>query len=100
MTSVRMIYVVVGETGEYSDRTEWLVAAFDTEEAAKARVIKATDRARELEQWTDLDDQPCRYSDAADKPTNQYDTKMRMAYTGTVYHYSAVPLIGGAYANS
>ena len=44
----RTIYVVVGSAGEYSDRNEWLVRAFDDEEAAKAFVLRASDKAREL----------------------------------------------------
>jgi len=33
------IYVVKGSTGEYSDRTEWLVKAFRTEQEAKDHII-------------------------------------------------------------
>lgn len=32
------IWIVSGSSGEYSDRTDWTVEAWTTEEAAKARV--------------------------------------------------------------
>lgn len=33
---MKSVWVVIGETGEYSDRREWCVAAFGNEEAAEA----------------------------------------------------------------
>jgi hypothetical protein len=35
------VYVVMGETGEYSDRAFWHVVAYRDEEAAKAHVQRA-----------------------------------------------------------
>jgi hypothetical protein len=86
--SAKTIYVVIGSTGEYSDRTEWLVIAFDSEDRAKQHVLSATARARELEQWVDADDEPWRYSEAKDKPTNEYDPEMKMQSMGTSYYYA------------
>jgi hypothetical protein len=34
------IHLVCGTTGEYSDRYEWIVAAFSTEEAAQKYIDK------------------------------------------------------------
>ena len=82
------IYVVMGRTGEYSDRSEWGVVAFKNEEAAKQHVEKATHRAKELEatkpsQWEDLQ---------AHLKKNEFDPNMELDYTGTSYYYMAVEL--------
>lgn len=37
------VYVVQGSCGEYSDHSEWLVAAFTDEEEAKAFVVACTE---------------------------------------------------------
>ena len=42
------IWIVMGSTGEYSDRGEWVVEAARTEEAAKARVTRLEGLLREL----------------------------------------------------
>ena len=42
------IFVVIGSCGEYSDRYQWLVAAFVDEEKAKLRMLDASRRAAEL----------------------------------------------------
>lgn len=41
------IYLVTGETGEYSDRCNWIVASYTTEEQAKLHVELATEAAKE-----------------------------------------------------
>ena len=46
---MREIYVVMGTTGEYSDKTEWPVKAFFDLSKAEDVVVKATARAAELE---------------------------------------------------
>ena len=43
------IYVVSASQGEYSDREEWVVKAFEDETAAKAFVEDATTRTRAAE---------------------------------------------------
>ena len=45
---MRKVYVVIGEQGEYSDRSEWCVAAWETEEQAKAHVLAATVLGRNI----------------------------------------------------
>jgi hypothetical protein len=42
------LYVVMGENGEYSDREEWLVAAYLDEAKAKAHVMRAETALREF----------------------------------------------------
>ncbi len=89
MTPARTIYVVVGSAGEYSDRNEWLVRAFDDEEAAKAFVLRATDKAREL--YAESEVQWAK-GNTAWRAINEYDPDMKFSYTGASYFYGAVPL--------
>ena len=79
------VYVVMGSTGEYSDRSEWPVVAFMDEEKAKQRVIDAERKAKELE-VTRKD----RYR--IEKGANEFDAEMQMDYTGTSYFYYTVGL--------
>ncbi len=80
------IYVVIGYTGEYSDRTEWLVKAFNSEDAAKEHVLSATKRAKEIEATRED-----RYR--SPKAANEFDPLMQMDYTGTYYNYESVELV-------
>ena len=72
----------MGTTGEYSDRTEWPVIAFEDKELAKQQVYFASIRANEIYNQMindinfDLDD---------NKNKNSYDPNMKMDYTGTSY---------------
>lgn len=81
----RTIYVVVGTTGEYSDRSEWLVCAFVKEQDAKDLVVNASRRAQELAAT-----RSSQYS--IERAANEYDPKMEMDYTGTTYYYAPVEL--------
>lgn len=90
MTRVpRNLYVVRGTTGEYSDRTEWLVAAYTDEAMAQTHAQLAAARARELapsrSDWA--------YKRADERPTNAYDPDFQMYYTGTDYTVETVPLL-------
>jgi len=77
------IYVVMGTTGEYSDREEWPVCAFYDEEKAKERVVLAEQRVRELILTMEYHE---------DDVTNEYDKYMRTDYTGTSYFYAKVDI--------
>ena len=77
------VYVVIGSTGEYSDRTEWIVCGFLDEEKAQERVLLAGAEARELF----ASGESSRYDS---DPINKYDDKFQMGYTGTVYYYATV----------
>jgi len=75
----QILYVVMGRTGEYSDREEWPVLAFFNHAAAQDYVEKASGRARELEST--------RAGPYTPPPgVNEYDREMRMDYTGTSYY--------------
>ena len=79
------IYVVEGTTGEYSDSMDWPVMAYRDEEAAKAHVVRATERAKEIEV-----SRADRYN--VPEGANEHDPHMLMDYTGTHYNYYAVEL--------
>lgn len=49
------IYVVIGSTGEYSDRMEWVACAFHDEEKAKQVVTEWDAQARVVAAWRDDD---------------------------------------------
>lgn len=77
------IWIVEGSTGEYSDRTDWVVCAYRTEEQAQEHAWKAMLRAKELAKinWN-------HYKDKFKNVVNEYDLKMRLDYsTGTVYYH-------------
>jgi len=73
------IWIVEGTTGEYSDRDDWVVCAYTSQEKAENHASKAMRRAKEIQK-----DRLTRYS--APKSSNEFDPKMRMDYTGTEYY--------------
>jgi hypothetical protein len=79
------IYIVQGTTGEYSDRTDWIVCAYISRELAEERASKAMRRATELKrtEWE--------YSGTIMQ--NEFDANMRMDYTGTEYTVEETELI-------
>ena len=79
------IYVVMGTTGEYSDRTEWTIAAYSDEEEAKKHVELATERALIEEANSEINGWDY-------QPKNDYDTGMQIDYTGTGYYINEVEL--------
>lgn len=82
------IYVVMGTTGEYSDRSEWPVLAFVDEEAAKRHVENASRRAKELEATAPED-----WNKKSDHwKQNEFDKEMQHDYTETTYYYMHVEL--------
>ena len=83
----RQVYVVMGTTGEYSDRTEWSVRAFLDEGDAQALVVAATERGKAIEA-----SKASPYASTDEK--NEHDPAMSMDYTGTTYYYLTVPLVG------
>jgi hypothetical protein len=96
------IYIVSGSTGEYSDRTDWMVCAYKSEDEAK-RIVAEYDRiAKEIEVRCRLDeDDPLRldrYSfnrwHGDDRPKWPHpDPDFSMDYTGTTYGYGEVELV-------
>jgi hypothetical protein len=82
------IYIVMGTTGEYSDRSEWSVVAFKDKEMAKKHVTLATEQANEIYK-TMIDG----IYDFDALPINPYDPKMKMDYSGTSYFINETILV-------
>lgn len=80
---MKPIYIVYGRTGQYSDRTEWNVCAYLTENLAKRHAELAQTEADHIEAH-----RPDRYD--SEGMTNKWDSQMRMDYTGTSYNYTMV----------
>jgi hypothetical protein len=77
------IYVVLGQTGEYSDRREWLVKAVTTENKAKELVLELSDAVRGSENWNYW---ICR------EFKHPLDPKCEVELGGVVYWYDVVEL--------
>jgi hypothetical protein len=90
------IYVVMGNSGEYSDFQEWIVDAWHTEDKAKARVAElehlirvhrvAYDDFRDVE-WNERQNR----TEAMRNDPNG-DPGFDVDYTGTNYHYCIATL--------
>ena len=91
------VFVVMGQTGEYSDRYEWPVAGFLDESAAQARV-------RALDEWLRLhrlhmdDAVHVSYDRRIHKTQNPLDPDCSIDYTGTRYYVLSVPLLESSQA--
>lgn len=80
---MKTVYIVQATTGEYSDRVEWLVAAYFDIEQAKKHAELASLRAQELFNSHDS------FYDILGE-TNQYDPEMSVDYNGV--HYDVLEL--------
>ena len=78
------IWVVYGQTGEYSDRSEWNIAAYLREEDAKAHADAAT------AWYQDNNVMANRHQER--KESNPFDPSMRVDYTGTEWNIYPVDL--------
>lgn len=95
---MKKIYIVGGSTGEYSDRSEWVVCAYTNESDAQAHVTKATEYAKAWEAFLKTDeciDMDWSDKEAAMKKANPVDPAFDCDYTGTRYTYWAVELLDG-----
>lgn len=81
------IFIVTGETGEYSDHTGWFDGAYLSEEKAKNRVL-------ELEGYlkTFGEHQSLNYKERKEVETKmrEFDEQFELDYTGTRYFYFEV----------
>jgi hypothetical protein len=84
-TLVSHLWLVTGSTGEYSDRSEWVVAAFATEAKAQRYAELAQNEADRIDSL-----RPNRYNSAG--MDNRFDRRMSMDYTGTRYRHEMVKL--------
>lgn len=96
------VYIVRGETGEYSDWQCWDVAAYTSKEDAEYHAAQAQKAAEELSHWICPDCGfkyayhlwPCAYEECL-RPPNPHDLDCRIDYTGTGYHVVTIPLYSG-----
>jgi len=72
-----IIYIVQGTSGEYSDRSDWLVCAYTSKKSAEEHAHKAMLRAVEIHKSS-----PGFFSRSKE---NEFDPDMQMDYTGTEY---------------
>lgn len=84
---MKKLYIVMGTTGEYSDRIEWPVAAYEDTEEAEKHVDAATRRSKEL-----MGQRKGNYYDEHPKEFNIYDPGGQIDYTGTDYYILEVEL--------
>jgi len=88
----KTIYVVFGNSGEYSDFRDWPVVAYDTEDSAIGHAEKAKRRAEELKVLMDAAEWNRR---EALQKTNEFDPHMNMDYTGVDYSVFEIELREG-----
>jgi hypothetical protein len=90
------IFTVHGTTGEYSDRSEWVVCAYTKEEDAKQHIELASEYARLWkEKSKSADYLKIAYSvegQEMQEKANPMDPKFSMDYTGTSYWLEEVEL--------
>jgi len=90
----KKIYIVMGSTGAYSDRTDWAVVAYESKELAEQHVINAQTEAKKIQTMKEgLDDRHSYDSDP--RSINKWDKGMMMDYTGTHYYWNEVVLLDG-----
>ena len=91
---LKTIYVVEGQTGEYSDHCKWPVRAFVSEKRAKRFVEEVSQEYRKLKQRYYVDGGPAgwyfKMKDAEEQ--NPLDPNMQTDYTGTTYSYYPIEL--------
>jgi hypothetical protein len=85
------VYVVMGTTGEYSDRSEWPVLAHLKKPDAERHVELASDWARQRRYHEDAQRDVANYNSHRDE-NNPHDPNMQVDYTGVSYYVLDVPL--------
>ena len=92
------IYVVSGSTGEYSDRTDWMVCAYADEEAAKAVVTEYSAMAKEIAVRMKLPPENPLHIGYGNRWKSDFkwphpDPSFQIDYTGTEYMYCEIDLV-------
>ena len=89
--SICSVWIVAGETGEYSDYSDWNVAAFHTEEMAesfKDLCQNEADKANKIKYGSTGDGYASRSGSK-----HSYDTQFYCNYTGTDYRVELVEIL-------
>lgn len=88
---MRTICIVSGSTGEYDDRVEWLVDAWDTQAQAEARIAELEKRYTELGGGQIYRRTPAERVEAMAE-MHKLDPHFRLDYTGTIWKMCEVEL--------
>lgn len=92
MSLLRNVYLVTGSTGEYSDHSEWVVAAYPYFEQAEQHAKLANDQLREAGLHADAG----RVNRSEGKEfvgKFSLDRDCHIDYTGTVYVVQVIPMV-------
>lgn len=84
------VHLVVGATGEYSDRGEWMVAAFSTAEAAQAYIERLRNLYQQFPQERCGYQRPEEERGQLEKTMTVLDPSFSEDYTGTYWYYDTV----------
>lgn len=80
------MFIVMGITGEYSDRSEWPVCIYDTEELAQKHAEEAEKQAARM-----FASASHRWDIVPDDEAKVWDENMNFDYTGTSYFVYEAP---------
>lgn len=86
----RSVWLVIGVCGEYSDRSEWVVAAYFDRALAERHADLASEEEQRLLAAHLSAGGNSRSSYRAQQYPNRYDAKVQRDYTGTDYHAAEV----------
>lgn len=84
------VYIVMGETGEYSDRNEWPVVAYTDEVDAKAHVMRCDAWLLQNSVHANSDTVAYDYTSSGKALINPHDPGFHFDYTGTRYYVIGV----------
>lgn len=87
MTPAHVIYVVIGECGEYSDNTQWPVLWRHTKEDAEVAIDQLNREALEFKR---IYDASADLVDVEAYRATMLDPSFASDYTGTKYHVWAI----------
>lgn len=99
MTDETVIHIVCGTSGEYSDRTEWVVRAFFDESQARAEVDRLTEAFFAVLAGLTEDYDYIRFDAARKIMQEMYDPNFPIGGSGDIsYYLQSCPLAerGGA----
>ena len=100
---MQTIYIIQGTTGEYSDRHDWIVRAYNNKEQALAVQMDLTDTFAKL--WKYMEDNDISYWDLNDieevdsttrelfSQVAELDPKFSVDYTGTSWWIKECELV-------
>lgn len=89
------LWVVMGGTGEYSDRCEWPVRAYRDKSRAELEVSRLSEEAKAFEARVPYDYGSGRCAEVMAHGKKVGDPGFASDYTGTSYFYYEVELVNG-----